>query len=350
MVETIKKINETLINAILKKAETICPDALELLGVYGSCATGDVHEKSDLDLLILIRDESGRKLAEGFLLDDVGIGYDLYCTTWEMLEEDARCNHAHLSKLMDSTVVYVKNSEVTDRLEALKKQAADTLHSEERYEKAQALLDEARKLYADCFLEDDLSLVRAKAGGVIHFLLDGVMLHHGRYFKKGVKRTFEELDDLNLPVDLKRFVLAVIRAEDLRTIREMLTNLMKAVQNILCREVQREQPAADNLGGSYEEMFSNWRNKMQEAAQKNDLFSSYMNMASLQFMLWEISGEVAVQNQNIMVEFSPLDLKKNGDLFDHALTTYLEEYKKAGMEPKRFQDVHDFVAYYQNRE
>ena len=33
MVETIKKINETLINAILKKAETICPDALELLGV-----------------------------------------------------------------------------------------------------------------------------------------------------------------------------------------------------------------------------------------------------------------------------------------------------------------------------
>lgn len=34
----------------------VCPGALAMIGVYGSMLTGDVHEKSDLDLLIVIND------------------------------------------------------------------------------------------------------------------------------------------------------------------------------------------------------------------------------------------------------------------------------------------------------
>ena len=37
-----------------------CPDSLALIAVYGSVATGEEHEKSDLDLLILIEDEQGK--------------------------------------------------------------------------------------------------------------------------------------------------------------------------------------------------------------------------------------------------------------------------------------------------
>ena len=43
-------------NEIIEKAEKICPDSLALIGIYGSVATGDDYEKSDLDLLILIQD------------------------------------------------------------------------------------------------------------------------------------------------------------------------------------------------------------------------------------------------------------------------------------------------------
>ena len=32
----------------------VCPGALAMIGVYGSMLTGDVHEKSNLDLLIVI--------------------------------------------------------------------------------------------------------------------------------------------------------------------------------------------------------------------------------------------------------------------------------------------------------
>lgn len=72
--------NEKIINAVIEKAEKICPDSLALIGIYGSVATGDDYEKSDLDLLILIQDDNGWKLGTGFILDDVKVGYDIYCT------------------------------------------------------------------------------------------------------------------------------------------------------------------------------------------------------------------------------------------------------------------------------
>lgn len=53
-------------------------------------------------------------LADGFIIDDVDIGYDLYCTRWDMLEEDAQCGHAHLSKLFDSRIVYCKDKSALD--------------------------------------------------------------------------------------------------------------------------------------------------------------------------------------------------------------------------------------------
>ena len=57
-------VNQKIIQAIIEKANKVCPDSLALIGIYGSVATADTHEKSDLDLLILIEDEKGYKLAK----------------------------------------------------------------------------------------------------------------------------------------------------------------------------------------------------------------------------------------------------------------------------------------------
>lgn len=57
-------VNQKIIDAIIAKAEKVCPDSLALIGVYGSVATGDEYEKSDLDLLILIQDDEGWKHEE----------------------------------------------------------------------------------------------------------------------------------------------------------------------------------------------------------------------------------------------------------------------------------------------
>ena len=75
-------VNQKIINAVIEKAEKVCPDSLALIGIYGSVATGDEYEKSDLDLLILIQNDEGWQLGTGFILDDRKVGYDIYCTTW----------------------------------------------------------------------------------------------------------------------------------------------------------------------------------------------------------------------------------------------------------------------------
>lgn len=341
------QVNQKIIDAIIAKAERVCPDSLLLIGLYGSAATGDVHPKSDLDLLILVGDDKGRRLADGFILEDAGIGYDIYCTGWEMLEGDARCGHAHLSRLLDCKIVYVKDPAALTRLKALQDKARALLASDQRKENARAAMAMAKAVYADAFLAESLSKVRTCAGAAIHYLLDAMMLHHGQYFRLGVKRTFEELSPLSLPFDLEAMVLSVIRGETAEDIRTGLTALMRCVRDHLNDPMPKEQPSEANLKGTYEEMFSNWRNKMGEAAQRGDLYSSFMNLVSFQFMLDEIAGGADIPDLDAMAKFDPLDLHKNAEAFDAILAQYREEYRKIGLEPKVLPNADAFLAQYE---
>lgn len=207
------EMNRTMVDAIIKKAEALCPDSLALIGVYGSVITGDEYEKSDLDLMILINDEKGQVLADGFIIDDADIGYDLYCTNWDMLENDAQCDHAHLSKLFDSVIVYCKDKSALKRLDEIRRKAAELLASDRRYKKADQAYSNAKKMLAEVYLAQSLSKARSCAGAAIEFIENAVMLHNGRYFRKGTKSALDELKQLGLPFDLETRILAVIQAE-----------------------------------------------------------------------------------------------------------------------------------------
>ena len=339
-------INKTIINAVIKKAETLCPDSLALIGIYGSAATGDEHKKSDLDLLILINDKNGWVLADGFILDDIDVGYDIYCTSWDMLESDAQCNHAHLSKLFDSVIVYCKDKSSLKRLDEIRKDAAGLLASDRRYDKADFAYCEAKKKFAESHLTESLSKVRSCAGAAIMFIEDAVMLYNGRYFRKGTKRTFDELRQLDLPFDPEVIITDIIRAETVEKIRSGLTELFVLTNEYLKIPKQKALPAAANLGGTYEEMYSNWKNKMTEAADRDDMYSSFMNLLSLQEMIHEIAEEIEVDDFEIMDKFDPQDLENNVRVFDKAMSNYLAEYEKVGMRPKRYGSVEEFEKDY----
>ena len=109
---------------------------------------------------------------------------------------------------------------------------------------------------------------------------------------------------------------------------------------------QKEEPTKEKLAGTYEEIYSNWKNKMSEAAKQGDAFSSFMNLASLQFMLEEIAAEIDSPKPQIMEEFDASDLRKNRKLFDEAHEAYLQEYEKLGMEVNRFANVGKWERHY----
>ena len=342
-------INEKMIDIIIKKADALCPDSLAMIGVYGSVITGDKYEKSDLDLMILINDENGQVLADGFIIDDVDIGYDLYCTSWDMLEEDAQCSHAHLSKLFDSRIVYCKDKSALKRLHEIRRKAAELLASDRRYEKAEQVYSDAKKMFAEVCLAQSLSKARSCAGAAIEFIENAVMLYNGQYFRKGTKRALDELKQLKLPFDLETGILAVIQAETVEKIRERLTEVFILTDGYLQVPKKKKLPSAENLRGTYEEMYSNWKNKMTEAAGRDDVCSSFMNLLSLQWMFYEIAECIAVDDFEIMDKFSPKNLEENVDVFDQALNKYLAEYEKVGICPKHFESMTEFVEDYEKR-
>ena len=338
--------NEKIINAIIKKADALCPDSLALIGVYGSVATRDEYEKSDLDLMVLINDENGQILADGFILDDVDIGYDIYCTSWDMLENDAQCDHAHLSKLIDSKIVYCKDKSALKRLDEIRRKAAELLASDRRFEKADKAYSDAKKLLAEVYLTQSVSKARSCAGAAIMFIENAVMLYNGQYFRKGTKRTLDELKQLGLPFDMEARILAVIQAKTVEKIRAELTEVFVLTNGYLQVPKKKERPSAQNLRGTYEEMYSNWKNKMAEAAGRNDMYSSFMNLLSLQWMFYEIAECIAVDGFEIMDKFNPKNLEENVDVFNQALNKYLAEYENVGICPRHFESMTEYAEDY----
>ena len=62
---------------------------------------------------------------------------------------------------------------------------------------------------------------------------------------------------------------------------------------------------------------------MAEAAGRNDVYSSFMNLLSLQWMFYEIAECIAVDGFEIMDKFNPKNLEENVDVFNQALNKYL---------------------------
>lgn len=338
-------VNRKIINAIIEKAERLYPDSLALIGVYGSVATGDDYAKSDLDLMILIQDEEGRKLSAGFILDDIGVGYDIYCTDWNNLHHEAECHQARISKLMDSEIVYVKNQKAYDELCRLREETKLFLESDERFQRVNELITKAKVAYADALLCDEIGKVRLNAFGVMDYLLNAVMLYHGKYFRLGVKRTFEEIANLPDTDELAGTMRKIVASKDVSEIRDLLKSLLLFVERYTHQEKTKEEPSAV-LTGTYEELYSNWRNKVEQAADNSDVFSSFVNMCCFNYMLSDVSSEFNIGDYNIMEEYNPENLADNVLIYDKYLKEYEKVCNKAGIKIKRFSDVDAFVADY----
>ncbi len=348
-------ICEKIIDAVIRKEQSVCPGAVALIGIYGSFQTGDIHPLSDLDLLILINDDRGRQLGKAFIQEDRGVGHDLYCTSWESLRRDAAYEHPHISKLMDSRIVYCADEKYRTELEALREQVRKKLaepFGEEDYRKAEKELKEARCCYADAMIAEDLNQVRRNAGGALYFAENALALLNKTYFHKGVSRRYEELDAMEKKPDkLCGMIENLLAATTAESLKEHLTQLMKGLGSCFRQsweELPREKkPAdADTLAGTYEEMISNWHGKMVQAAEKGDRHLAFMSLESLNEMLNDVSGEVDIGTYDVLSIYDPGDLRKTAEGFDRILGQYLGEYEKAGLRPARYADVDSFVSSY----
>ena len=337
--------NETILRAVIEKAKTLGDDAPALIGIYGSAATGDTHGKSDLDLLIPACGESARRLAAAFILDDPGVGYDIYCADPSSLLADAQCRHAHLSRLLDAKIVFIRDEEAFRRFCELQEQARRILASSERFDRVYELEEKAKAAFADACLCEGLGQVRLHVFGVMHCLMDAAMLFHGTYFRLGTKQALEELSALPVDPAFPAMLQAAAAAKTAGELRGIARDLLLYARAHFHAPKEKAAPSC-SLAGTYEEMYSNWRNKVEEAAKNGDIFSSFVNMCSMQYMLNAICSETGIGTDSLLEAYDPARLEHNTLLLDACLQKYESVYRAAGISINRFADAEAFAADY----
>lgn len=347
--------NRLLIDAILEKERRLCPGSIALIGIYGSFLTGDVHPRSDLDLLILINDDRGRQLAETFIEDDRQVGHDLYCTSRESLREDARYTDPNIAKLMDSEIVYCADASARAELEELREQVRKSLSaplSADDLRNAQGQLQQAQSFFSEAILAEDLCEVRTMAGACLYSLENALAMLNKTYFRRGSRHRLEELDALaRKPENLVSRIEDILTADSAAALKEALVLLMRQTQDVFRQAAASVAPAkrpadAGILSGTYEEMFSNWRNKLALAAETGDRHLAYMSLVNCAGMLKDISDEAEIGSYDPMFLYDPQDLPGTSARFDAMLVEYLREYRKVGLTAKRFPDAQAFVRAY----
>lgn len=346
----LRESDRTLIDAVIQCAERLCPEALDLIAVYGSVLTGDTWEKSDLDLAIVINDNAGYALAQGFLLEDTGIGYDLYCTTWKQLEEMAQYRDPQIAKLMDSEIVFHRNEEAMEKLARLRAYCTDRLSSPfsaPDFVTVRNVLREAEHFYVRTMTAVALSDARMNACETVQRCMDAVMLTAKRYYRKGVRRVFDELQAAGAPDGFREAVAAVTAAKDPETLQHSLTalmHLMRAFESELSNRfaAEKQPPKPDTLRGTYEEMCSNWAGKMLLAEQSGDRWLAFASLSRFQSMLDEIGEATAIPAFEVLADYDPDDLAATRSWFQEHLERYRSFCESCGVRICRYSDAQAF--------
>ncbi|WP_339296874.1 nucleotidyltransferase domain-containing protein [Paenibacillus sp. FSL R5-0623] len=359
MKENIKKMlldkNELLINMVIERVKRDFLDDIAIIGLTGSFSTGDFHEKSDLDLIIINNTEKGWGISDCFILDDVG--YDIYCTPWDSrIQEQSTLESPNVSSLTDLKVLYYAKPEDLEKLNDFRQKALDALANpigEACLNRANQWIDMAKQAYSNTMLGEDIGSVRYASGEVLYNLVNALVSMNNTCIKRGIKRYLEEIRLFRyVPDDLEPLYMSIIEAHTIEDIRIASFNMLSSVTRLhrtMCDNfIVKPAPSFDNLRGTYEELWCNYRNKILNSVISNDAPYVFLSAFGAHGYLDEMAVEKGTQKFDLMQYFDASNLPVMKEKFLEVMDDYLDEYNKVGREVKRFTTFEQLYAHYMN--
>ncbi len=345
--------NQRIIDMVIERAKRDFPEDIAIIGVTGSFAREDYHEKSDLDLIIINNTPRAWEIGHCFILDDVG--FDIYCTPWETrIEDAANVSSPHVSNLTELKILYCAKPEYLERLEALRQRALDTLAKPigaDCLDRATKYINEAKQCYADTLLKEDIGAVRYAAGCVAYNLINAIFSMNNTCIKRGIKHYPEELTRCeHKPEGFMDKYMAIINAKTLDELRVTAKCILGATIDLHGKMkdqfVQKPEPTYDNLTGTYEELWSNCRNKVLASTSLDDKQYAFQAALGAQNYLDEMRAMFGTKAFDLLKDFDADDLGKFKAAFLDAMDEYLQEYKRFDKPVTIYNNVDELYAYF----
>lgn len=336
--------NGKIIQMVIERAKRDFPDDIAIIGLCGSFSTGDYHEKSDLDLLIINDTNRGAGISSCFILDDVG--YDIYCTPWSpRIEAQSNLESPMVTHLIDMKILYCAKPEYLERFERYRRKALDALAipmGKEVLARANRNIEKAKRHYADTLLSNEPGAVRLAAGALLSEALTALTHLNGTYLKRGIKRFQEEVYAYpRLPENFREDYEALIAAGGVEEMRDvslrLLQNLIRLYEKTRDAYASKPVPSRDNLAGTYEELWCNYRNKILASVRTQDISYAYFAALGAQEYLDEMHDMLGTPKWDLLQYFDARNLSLLEERFLRVMDEYLEEYHKAGRSVKRYQ-------------
>lgn len=352
--------NKKIIEIIMKQIREKCPDSIDMIAIGGSFCNGDIYEKSDLDLVIIFRDDKAKCLDKCFILDDVAM--DVYTHDWREFEQLAEYPHPYVTKLIDLDIIYVHDKDVLKRYKDLQlglnaNMSNDNLvlkNIEAHFNKANYELDKLNQN------ENDLGLAYRSLAHIIKETEFIIYMANKSYVKRGTKRVPEEICNMkNLPEGFIEIYSDITNCKSVEEIKEKANKLVSCITTFVSekgikytptieekKESERKELMPNNLLGTYEEIYSNWKNKMMHAVTINSRYLSFVTMNSCQEFYDEMASMFNIPQIELMVNYNPDNLGSNVNFFNSCMEQWLSLYRTHGVEVNYYANLSELESLY----
>ncbi|MCI9436670.1 MAG: hypothetical protein HFH85_05790 [Lachnospiraceae bacterium] len=264
------------------------------------------------------RTKKGEELARTFILG--GVGYDIWCVSWERLEQFAELKEYNITCLADAELLYARTEEDRKRFLALRRTLAENLHHPVLMRSlALEAYAQAKSLYSELLFAREGD-VKMGAGYVLDYLAKAVAFTNHTYFKHAQTAQPEELARMPLvPDGFTDLYLDIIRDRDEERQKEKCYRIICMVQDFLLQNAPQGTDSTkdsvpcpehhfQDLADWYGELSYTWL-RLRHYTSEKDAAKSYMWGIYLQSELNQVCGDFGLRKMDLMSAFDAENLQ-----------------------------------------
>ena len=359
IIEELELRNNRIINIVQDKIAKNCPNSVDLFAIGGSFVSGEFYEKSDLDLVLISEDDGAGCLDKCFILNDVG--FDIYTHNFRSFDEMSLYHNPFVTKLIDLKII--KTSEFGLRhYKDLQKRLRESMSDDRQIEKSMKTHFASMVSTLNAMKEsNDIGETFRRLADILKYAEYIIYMDNRAYVKGGVKKIPSEIASMErIPKGFLELYNNIVFLSDRASIEMQSLKLVTTIEEFLGynmsrlaeKETRKVSPKKEikpkNLIGTYEEIYSNWYNKMIHAVSTRNTYLSFVTMAGCQEFYDEMFEEFDIPRIELINKYNPNSLENNVKSFEFAMEEWKKLYDKFGASVERYKNLEDFEKAYLN--